>query len=109
RRSHRRGRDPSVGGRVVATAGIESGIGVSESVDPAPDDHFPAGPHGGVINPFWRRAAGRGRHPAVGGWIVATAVIEPTIPRVRAAPDDHLASRPNRAVTEPPGGSPGRR
>ena len=108
-RSERRGRRPAVRGWIVAPAGGDSRSGIPDRIEPAPDDHLSACPDGGVKNPSWRSAVGRGRHPGVRGRIVATAGVEPVVPCVPAAPDDHLSARPDRAVIGPPGGSSVRR
>src|SRR5215467_3048554 len=52
---------PRIGGRIVSPAGIQ----ISSIVTSAPDDHFGAGPHSGVIGASGRRVRAAGGCPGV--------------------------------------------
>src|SRR5262245_7271805 len=84
---------PTTSKRVVPASVVKEG----ETVVPAPDNHFNACPHCGVITPSIGRVGGADACPTVGAGIISSAgvMIDETI---SSAPDDHLTAAPHRGV-----------
>ena len=81
---------PTIRTRIIFAARVHCKTAV---IDPAPDDHFAAGPHRCVIGSASGRVSRIGGCPTVRvGIISASAVIDP-------APDDHFIAGPHRCVT----------
>ena len=92
---------PTVGARIVSSAGIEIGgtaLHVISSAS-APDDHFTASRNCYVPKSSQRRASGADRCPTVGARIVSSARIQGVAVIVNSAPDDHFAASQHREVT----------
>src|SRR6266404_2445290 len=90
------GRHPTVGAGVVSPAGVK--IHWRVAALPAPNDHFGAGPHCGVIDSWRGCANGGGSHPSVASRIISAASIANAKRGVLPAPDDHFAAGPYRSV-----------
>src|SRR5437588_716080 len=66
-------------------------------INPAPDDHFIAGPHRSVNLPGSGRVSEAGGYPTVGGRMISAASIEISV-NINPTPDDHFAAGPHCCV-----------
>src|SRR5438874_5495063 len=67
------------------------------AVNPAPDNHFTAGPDRGVSLSVGRRVGGASGCPTVGDGVVSAAGVQKAA-KAFSAPDDHFAASPNCGV-----------
>lgn len=91
--------------RAVSAASVDIVVKV---INAAPDNHFSAGPDGGVIIPTGGGIGDVGGHPTVCVRIVSGAGVKKVVVNVRPTPDDHLAVRPDCGVTRSRRGCIGR-
>jgi hypothetical protein len=77
---------------------------IVHGITSAPDNHFATGPHRFVFPPRSRHVHGARRCPTVSAGVVSPASIQVTVSATsKAAPNDHLAARPDRRVLSPCG------
>jgi hypothetical protein len=90
-------RYPTIAAGAVSATVAE--IHAWQTKDPAPDDHFAAGPHRAVRVSGRGRVGGAGGHPVIRGRVVSAAGVAIVTRGVAAAPDNHFAAGPYGGMT----------